>query len=289
MNAKFIDINQLLKNKTPFWHFILPGLLINKIKKLVHEDEINATIESLKDLNGLEFNRAVLNRLKIQMQVNFIEHISKTGPLTIVSNHPLGGVDGMALLEAVSKQRSDVQVLTNDLLCQIKGFGSVFIPVNSFGKSSLQHIRQMEAAFKESGVVIIFPAGMVSRSFPEGIVDLPWKKSCITQSVKYQRQILPVYIEGSNSPRFYKLARWRKRLKIPINLEMFLLPDEMFRSAQRNVKMYFGNPVSYQTWTKDYTPEFWAQRLHEYVYSKEIKAGLSFEQYLHEINRKDSN
>ena len=67
MNAKFIDINQLLKNKTPFWHFILPGFLINKIKKLVHEDEINATIESLKDLKGLEFNRAVLNRLKIQM------------------------------------------------------------------------------------------------------------------------------------------------------------------------------------------------------------------------------
>ncbi len=289
MTTKFIDIEKLFKAKAPFWFFILPGSVIRYIKQKIHEDEINATINELQAFNGLAFNSKVLARLKIETRHIGLESIPKTGPVTIVANHPLGGLDGMALLDAVSKIRSDVQVFVNDLLTSIQNFGSVFVPVNSFGRSSVKHVREMEQAFKHDGVVILFPAGLVSRASRSGIRDLTWKKSCITQSVKYKRTIVPVFINGNNSKAFYSLALWRKRLGIKLNLEMFLLPDEMFKSANRHISLFFGFGIAPEYWGLDLKPDIWVLYLNSYVYSDAIRNGITFDAYLKTINRADSN
>jgi putative hemolysin len=289
MTTKFIDIEQLFKAKAPFWFSILPGRVMRYIKQKIHEDEINATINELQSYKGLDFNGKVLARLKIETQHFGLESLPQTGPVTIVANHPLGGLDGMALLHAVSKIRPDVQVFVNDLLTSIHNFGNVFVPVNSFGRSSVKHVREMEQAFKQNGVVILFPAGMVSRASRSGIRDLNWKKSCITQSIKYKRTIVPVFINGNNSKAFYSLALWRKRLGIKLNLEMFLLPDEMFKSANRHISLCFGFGIAPNYWSNDIKPEIWVVYLNHYVYSDAIRNGITFDAFLKTFNRADSN
>lgn len=289
MTTKFIDIDHLFKRKAPFWHAVLPKFVITYIKRKLHEDEINSTISDLQAFKGLAFNKKVLERLNIEMQFYGLETMPKTGPVTIVANHPLGGLDGMALIETVSRIRPDVQVFVNDLLTSIQNFGNVFVPVNSFGRSSVKHVRDMEYAFQQPGVIILFPAGMVSRVSALGIRDLKWKKSCITQSVKYNRTIVPVFINGHNSNGFYKLALWRKRLRIKINLEMFLLPDEMFKSANREITLYFGSGILPGYWSKTIKPEIWTAHLNSYVYSEAIRNGISFDTFFNAHHQALSN
>ncbi|MBX3165359.1 MAG: 1-acyl-sn-glycerol-3-phosphate acyltransferase [Bacteroidetes bacterium] len=276
---KFIDIEKVLKEKAYKLYKWLPRFTINWLKKKLHEQGINDAMIKLKDDRGLDFNRKALDILGTKVETVHKENVPVTGNITVVSNHPLGGPDGMALIKAVGEIRPDVHFLVNDILKNITNYGDVFIAVNKLGASSTNSLRSMEEVFREGGAVLIFPAGLVSRKQNGIIRDLAWKKSFVTQAIDHKRIIVPTFIEGKNSKFFYNFALWRKRLGIKANIEMLWLPDEMFKS-HKLIRIHFGKPFNYTVFDNSRSHKAWADLMYKYVYSSEFMKGMSFEDYI---------
>jgi putative hemolysin len=155
----------------------------------------------------------------------------------------------------------------NDILLSFKNLKDLFIPVNKHGKSGSESVKMINAQFASDQLTLVFPAGLVSRKQAGGIIkDLEWKKSFITKAKQYQRDIIPVYVEGCNSKFFYNLSRWRKRLGIKANIEMFYLMDEMYKQRGQKITIYFGKPIKYSTFDKSKSDEQWAHEVKEIVY-----------------------
>lgn len=276
---KFIDVEKVLKEKAYTLYKWLPRFAINWLKKKLHEEEINAAMIKLKDDKGLDFNRKALEILGTKVESVHKENVPVTGNITVVSNHPLGGPDGMALIKAVGEIRPDVHFLVNDILKNVTNYGDVFIAVNKLGASSANSLRTMEEVFRQGGAVLIFPAGLVSRKQNGIIQDLAWKKSFVTQAIDHKRIIVPTFIEGKNSNFFYNFALWRKRLGIKAGIEMLWLPDEMFKS-HKLVRIHFGKPFNYTVFDNSRSHKAWADLMRQYVYSPEFMQGISFEEYI---------
>lgn len=279
-NEKFIDIEKVLKEKAYKLYKWLPRFAINWLKKKLHEDDINKTMVILKDDYGLEFNRKGLIQLGAKVESLNSELVPKTGSVVIVSNHPLGGLDGMALIKAVGDIRPDVRFLVNDVLKSIKNYGEIYVAVNKLGATSAKYLRVIEEVFREESALLIFPAGLVSRKQNGLVRDLEWKKSFVTQAVDHRRMIQPVFIEGENSKFFYNFAMWRKRLGIKVNIEMLFLPDEMFKARKETIKIHFSKPFDSALLDKSKSDRQWSKLLYQYIYSKEFMQGVCFEDYM---------
>lgn len=266
---KFVDVDKIIRDKNPGLHKWLPQFVINYIKRKIHEDTINECIWLNRDKYGYEFNTACLKYLNINITCEGLDNLPKTGGVVVASNHPLGGIDGMAMIHILSQARQDVKFIVNDILTNMKNFGSVFVGVNKVGVTSAEALKNVEALYASDGVCFIFPAGLVSRKQNGEIKDLVWKKSFVTKSILYNKPILPVYIEGKNSDFFYNFALWRKRLGIKVNLEMFFLPDEMMKFSGKTIHIKFGKPMYPEDLEKPRprTHAQYAQEIKEIVYN----------------------
>ena len=119
----------------------------------------------------------------------------------------------------------------------------------------------------------MFPAGLNSRKINGKIRDLPWKKTFIVKSVKYKRDIVPIYFSGQNSERFYRIAKFSDTyIRNKINLAMLFLVDEMFKNIGKSFNIVFGKPISWQTFDKTRTPTEWANYVQAKVYELENEA-----------------
>ena len=142
----------------------------------------------------------------------------------------------------------NIKFIVNDLLMAVKPLDNVFLPINKHGHQSRQSAQEIEEQYQSDRQMITFPAGLCSRKLKGGnIGDLEWKKFVVTHAVSSQRDIIPVYFDGQNSKKFYRMARWRERLGIKLNIEMVLLPGEMFKSSGSTYKVHFGKPVKWQS------------------------------------------
>jgi putative hemolysin len=281
-SKRFIDIEKILKEKAPTLYKLLPRFILNWLKRKLHEDDINKAMNHLEPFHGLEYNTEILKYLNIKVEAFGVENLPKTGGIIIASNHPLGGMDGMALIKASGDIRSDVKFIVNDVLKNLKNFGDVFVGVNKVGGKSRDSLQFVEKVYATDSAILVFPAGLVSRKFPEGIRDLPWNKSFINKAIKYNKPIVPVFIEGKNSSFFYNFARWRKRLGIKGNLEMLFLPDEMFKQQGNTIKIHFGKPIEPSLFYAIYTPQKWSDIMHDYIYTDAIRKGVSFRDFVKE-------
>ncbi len=283
--AKFIDLKNIFKTKNPVAYKATPNFLINYLRKLIHEDDINRVMEDNKDLYGLEFLDAVIAEMDPHITYEGLDNIPEKGGAIIVANHPLGGLDGLALMHVVGQRREDVYFLVNDILMSIKNFGHHFVPVNKMGKNSAEYNERIESVFNSDGVVIVFPAGLVSRRKKGVVKDLLWKKGFVTRAKKYQKNIVPTYIEGRLSNRFYKFANARTGLGVGVNLELLLLPDEMFKQKNEDIHITFGKEISYEMLSYDrHTPEEWSAIFKEYIYVLKDEPEAEFESFLQQNN-----
>ncbi|MCD6068323.1 MAG: glycerol acyltransferase [Bacteroidetes bacterium] len=263
---KFIDVEGVIREKNPGLFKILPRFILNWIKRKVHQDKINAGIEIYKDVYEHDFNEAALNYVGAKVTWEGLENLPATGGVIIASNHPLGGLDGMALIKAVSNVRKDVRFLVNDILLKLVNFRDLFVGVNKMGKTGADALKVIDEMYSSEHALLVFPAGLVSRKQQGVIKDLQWKKSFITQSIKHQRTIVPVFIDGQNSKFFYNFALWRKRLGIKTNIEMFFLADEMMKQNNKVIHVKVGKPFSYELLDKRHNHLEWAQLVKAYVY-----------------------
>lgn len=262
-----IDVERILKQKAGKKYKYIPGFLVSYLKRIVHQDELNVFLQSSKDKVGVEFLEACLDFLDVKVEVKGMENLPEGDRYTFVSNHPLGGQDGIAIGYVLGKKYDgNVRYLVNDLLMNLHGLAPLCIPVNKTGSQSRDFPRMVEAGFKSENHMIMFPAGLCSRRQNGVIKDLEWKKAFIVKSVETQRDVVPLRFEGRNSDFFYNLANACKFLGIKVNIAMLYLADEMFKNRHKTFTLTIGKPIPWQTFDKSRTPSEWAQYVKDVVY-----------------------
>lgn len=276
-----IDIDQVLKNKLGAKSAFVPRFVAIWLKGIIHQDWMNVYLcGEGKEKTGVEWIDKCLKYMKCKAVVqtntngviqNGLDAIpSNEGGryYTIVCNHPLGGLDGLTLGSIVChKFDSQMVYLVNDLLMNLKGLAPLCVPINKTGRNGRDFPKMVEAAFQTQKNVVMFPAGLCSRKGEDGSIrDLEWKKTFITKSVQYQRDVIPVHFSGQNSDRFYNIARWCKRLHLKFNIAMLYLADEMYKNQGKTFTVTFGEPIPWETFDKSKTPHEWAQWVKEKVY-----------------------
>ncbi|HTB07894.1 MAG TPA: 1-acyl-sn-glycerol-3-phosphate acyltransferase [Bacteroidia bacterium] len=269
MDKKLVNVDELLRTKAAKFYKFIPRFLINYIKRTIHEDDLNRILEDYKDLKGIAFAKAALDDMGVQVLAEGLENIPKEGGIIFAANHPLGGLDGMAVIISIGKVRSDIKYFVNELLLAIKPLDNILVPVNINGNSTRQMLELVEQVFRSDYAIPIFPAGLVSRRQPDkSIKDLRWKKSFITQAKHFKKDIIPIWVEGRNSNFFYRFAMWRKKLGIKVNIEMFFLPNEMFAQKNKRIVVHFGKPVSFTTFMESRNDAQWATKFQDALYQK---------------------
>lgn len=243
-----IDIDAVIAERLGDKARRIPRPLVSRIKKLICQDRLNYLLEHKFPRTGADFCDGVFYDLNIRIDVKGLENLPPAGTdrLIIVCNHPLGGLDGMALISLFTRiYGSGVRFLVNDLLMAVKPLENCFIPINKHGAQSRRSIVEIDRLLAGDQPVIIFPAGLCSRRQNGVIRDLAWHKMFVAKAIEFKRDILPVYFDGCNSNTFYRFAALRKKLGIRFNLEMLLLPREVFKSESKTFEIICGYPISH--------------------------------------------
>ncbi len=274
----FLDLDKVIKSKNKRLYNVLPRFVINYLKRIVHQDELNYIMGTYKDLEGLEFVEAVLKYFDIKTQCIGNENVPSEGRFIFASNHPIGGVDGMVFMQEVGKFFGPTKSMINDLLMNITNMQSLFVGVNKHGTTSRKSLEEINKVFDSDEQILIFPAGLASRRKKGVIKDTEWKKTVITRAVKHKRDIIPVHISGRLSNFFYNFANLRKFLHIKANLEMLYLSDETFKQKKQSFVITYGKPISYKAFNKQHSHYEWAQLLKEHIYKVKDNANCEFAQ-----------
>ena len=265
-SVKPINIREVFTSKSPRLARLIPGFIYRYISRILHLDFINDFLKRNGHLTGIDFVEQVVNEFNVKEHIYGLENIPRTGRYIFASNHPLGGFDGLLLLKTVDKRLGNPKFLTNDILMNIPQLKPLFVPVNKHGGHSRDAAKILRETYLSKDQILIFPSGLASRKIKGNIVDLEWKKHFISKAVQYKRDVIPVFIGGKNSNRFYILAKLRKFFRIKWNLEMFFLPDETMRHRNTDVSLYFGKVLPYTTFDKTKTHYEWASYVKELVY-----------------------
>ncbi|GMU89725.1 MAG: glycerol acyltransferase [Chlorobiota bacterium] len=240
-----IDLRSIIESKAPGLLNRYPSIVVDPIifflNKVLYLNPINSFLEKNPDLRGIDFIDELFDHLDFSYVVSKKEkdRIPSEGRVIIVANHPLGGLDGLALIKLVSEVRSDVRIVVNDVLSGIDNLNELFLPID-IHQARLQsaNLTRILSALNSESAVIIFPAGEVSRLTTKGIRDRAWNKGVLLFAKMSKADILPVYVKGRNSFFFYLFSLiWK-------NFSMFLLPGEMLRKKGMNISFRIGEPIS---------------------------------------------
>ncbi|MDZ7634186.1 MAG: 1-acyl-sn-glycerol-3-phosphate acyltransferase [Bacteroidales bacterium] len=261
-----LDVEKILADKNPKIRRMLPGFVIGYLKRIVHQDLINDILRNFSHLRGHAFNDAALGYMGISYRAHGIENLPSGGRNIFVSNHPLGGLDGMVFMSELSKHFKAIKFPVNDILLYIENYSDVFLPVNKVGTFGREAAKLIEEAYASDYQLLNFPAGICSRKVRGVITDLKWQKSFIVKAIQHQRDIVPCYFAGRNSSFFYNLANFRQFLGLKMNLEMLYLADEMYKQKGKDIDVYFGEAIPWQTFDKSRSHQEWADMVREKTY-----------------------
>jgi putative hemolysin len=270
ITEKTVDIEKILRGKLGSKARWVPGLLVNWLKHIIHEDTVNKFLWESRELKGTPWLEACLVHLQTTLEVEGLENLPPKDDgkrYTFVSNHPMGGIDGVALGSIIGKQYDDhFRYLVNDLLMNLPGLAPLCIPINKTGHQARSFPEMVETGFKSEYHMLMFPAGLCSRRRDGEIRDLPWKKTFITKSVENQRDVVPIHFGGRNSDFFYRLSNICDRYVKKVNIAMLFLVDEMYKNTGNTFHVKIGKPIPWQTFDKSRTPMEWAEFVKEQVY-----------------------
>ena len=265
------DIRAVIQRKAPNTH--VPNFIIRYLERITHIRQMNAFLRKHTTERDYDFIRVVLDEeLGCSASIEGIENIPTDGrPVIFVSNHPLGGLDGMIIAQMIHTVRpKPIKVIVNDLLMHMEPLAGLWAPVNKVGRLSREQVEEQQQMWRSETDVLTFPAGACSRlqriNGKWQVCDLEWQKNFIQRAREYQRDIVPIYFEGRNSRFFYMLALLRKWLGIKLNIEMLYLVDEMYGAHGKHFKVHVLPPVPYTTFDNTRTPKQWAQYMKELVY-----------------------
>ncbi len=219
------------------------GWILMKVLKI---STLNKIYNRNKHLSDLEFLDGILGEFQIKFEIpeEDIKRLPKEGPYITISNHPLGGIDGILLLKLMLEQRSDFKIIANFLLHRIEPLKPYIMPVNPFEdrkdvKSSVSGFKSAILHLREGSPLGVFPAGEVS-TYRDGrlVVDKPWEEAAMKLIQKAQVPVVPIYFHAKNSRLFYRLS------KISDTLRTAKLPSELLTQKRRIIKVRVGKPIS---------------------------------------------
>lgn len=277
-NVLKIDVGEVIRTRAPRLARLLPGCIVRRLERLICQQELNRLLEENAGKKNGAFCKGVLESLDITVTMAHQERLPARNHrrVVFVCNHPLGGLDGIALIHLIESYfGGQVWFIVNDLLMAVKPLEGVFLPINKFGKQSRATYRAIDEAFAGNDPIIIFPAGLCSRlnmvdsngTRREVISDLEWHKMFVNKCVAYKRDIVPLFFSGQNSMNFYKKARLRKRLGIKFNLEQVMLPREMIRSRGKTYIVVVGQVHPYTEFEGGHNADKHAAELKAEVYA----------------------
>lgn len=265
-----IDIDEILRSKAGPKAKRIPRFIVAWLKRRLHQDQVNDFLRIIGDKEGVPWLKGCLDFLDTKLEVKGLENLPSDADgrrFTFVSNHPLGGQDGVALGYVLGTHYDGrIKYLVNDLLMFLPGLAPLCIPINKTGKQSRQFPAMVEAGFSGDDHILIFPAGLCSRRRHGVIRDLPWNKTFITKSVQHQRDVVPIYFSGRNSNKFYTIANICKMLGLKFNLAMLYLVDELFKNQHKTFEVHIGRPIPWQTFDRSRTATQWAAYVQDIVY-----------------------
>ncbi|MGA2405531.1 MAG: 1-acyl-sn-glycerol-3-phosphate acyltransferase [Bacteroidales bacterium] len=264
-----IDVEKVLSSKNRALAKAIPGFIINYLKRIVHQEELNEFLKKWGHLRDSELIAAGLEHFEIKFRVYGSENIPKTGRYIFVSNHPLGGLDGLVFIYELSKHFHDIKFPVNDILTNIENLSGIFLPVNKHGAQAKDAARMIDESYSSDSQILYFPAGLCSRKKRGIIKDLQWHKSFITKAIQHNRDIVPAFFSGRNSNFFYNLANVRKILGLKANIEMLYLADEMFKQKDKEILLVFGKPIPWETFDKTKSALEWADWVKSKSYNLE--------------------
>ncbi len=267
MTEKFIDIDKILSDKSPKLQKWMPGFIVRFLKRILHQDEINQILIDNKNNIDADFCESILTEFNIKVKLIGSENIPKSGGVIFTSNHPLGGMDALAIINEVTAYRKDLKFVVNDILLSLKNLKGLFVGVNKHGTNSKQSILDLNKIFESNQAVFLFPSGLVSRRNKGIVKDLTWKKTVITRSKKFKKSIIPLHIDGELSNFFYRLSAIRTKLGIKANIEMLYLIDETLKQKNKTYTITIGEPIPFNTFDKTKTDLEWAEFVKEKAYS----------------------
>ena len=263
---KVIDVELALQEKIPDIYKKIPGVLIRLMEKVIRQADMNRMIHESRHLNGIPLVDWVLDQFGVNIVVKGKKLIPKKGRYIYPANHPIGGLDGLAIVSVVAKIHPLIKFVANDLLRVIKGFDSISLYIARFGQINRRNAILINKTLASEAQLLVQPAGTVSKRNPVKISDLAWNKFFIHKAIQYKRDVIPVHVQARNSRLFYNMASFRKIFRIKANLEMLLLPREMFNKSGKTITITFGIPIAYKTFDDSRTHLEWAQKVREYVY-----------------------
>lgn len=242
-----INLTEILKGRAGRKGKYIPRGLLRALERIIHQDELNEMLRVAFPARGSEFSKKIIDHLDLCVEVEGLDRLPDGKPFVFASNHPLGGLDGVALVGVLGSRFGDdnIRVMVNDLLMNVDPLSDVFLPINKYGsKGARESSRLLNEAMEKGRHIVMFPAGLVSRLHPDkSIKDLQWKKSFVSKAIEFNREIVPVRFEGLNSMRFYKTARLRKKIGLKLNIEQALLPGEVCKSRGKHFTIKFGSPL----------------------------------------------
>lgn len=241
----------------------LPRFAVNFFKRRIHQDEINDCIMKAEHYCGAGFFDEALKYVGITYKMRGIENLDMSKKYVFACNHPLGGPEALIIGSLFRQIYGDgFKVPSNQLLMNMKPLKEFFVPVNVISSKQSRDLGvKIAEMFSSDMQVLVFPAGLCARKIKGKVTEMPWKKMFVTQSRKYEKDIVPLHISGFNSKRFFFFSWLSRLLKLKFNLGMIFLVDELFNKKGQEFVITIDKPISYTTLDKSKTDLEWAAEI----------------------------
>jgi 1-acyl-sn-glycerol-3-phosphate acyltransferase len=270
----FIDIEKILGPKL---RKKLPRFAINFLKRRIHQDQVNEAIVLAEHPVGVGFFDDALKYLNITYRTRGEENLATDKKYLFVCNHPLGGPEALIIGSVFRRLYGDgFNVPVTPIMANLKPLAEFFTPVNNLSSKQSRDLGvRIADMFNSDKQVLVFPAGLCARKIKGKVTEMPWKKMFVTQSRRYERDVVPVHISGHNS-RWYFFLSWLSRtLKLKFNLGMLFLVDELFNQSGKEFVITFGKPVPYTDFDNSRTDLQWADEIKNRVKKLSLDNGCT--------------
>ncbi|MCD4771833.1 MAG: 1-acyl-sn-glycerol-3-phosphate acyltransferase [Bacteroidales bacterium] len=261
-----INITRIIKDSDSKFLKSLPDFAIRIIAKIIKQDDFNRIINKYSDYEGIDFINKFTKEIDIKIEIDGIENLPENGKCFFVANHPFGFLDGLIFTNIVGNKYGQIKAIGNDAFMFIPNIRPIIVNVSVFGKNPKKYFIELNKVFASEIPITHFPFGLVSRIHKFKIQDKFWKKSFITKAISNQRNVVPIKFYGRNSNLFYIIYIIRQIFKIKLNIELVLLPREMFRKRGKTIKVSIGKPIHYKEFNNTLSHYDWAQKVRSVVY-----------------------
>jgi 1-acyl-sn-glycerol-3-phosphate acyltransferase len=257
-----VDFKEIIRSQENKTVRNLPNFVINIVKRILKEKQLNKFIEANGDKFNVDFVKGAHEYFNVDVEGYGLEQLDPNGRYIFACNHPIGGFDFSSAIYLLSDKFPEIKVIANKVLTGLMNIREMLLPVGVFEKTDKEAREKIDRIMSDGEQQILtFPAGRVARKTDGEIQDLSWHRSFIRQAVQYEREVVPVYIDSFNSKFFYNIGRLRSLLGIKANIELFFIIGEQFKKRNATIPVYFGKPIHYSTFTDKKSHLEWAQEV----------------------------